>query len=421
MRRLVALGLLAAIIGLCSVPLPAQVLKTEKGDKKGDKKVDKKDPKDVKVDPKDEIKWPKLIQGKNLDAWVKEMRESPDASSREQAIRTVPLFGPSAIKAASGNLLSAIKNEKDANVRLAAVQAVPILGFDKPDIEAGLTSMTNIIKPSSGFDRHFRMETIVALAACGPIAKRAIPDIASGALKDSNSWQMRKTAAFALGRLGQPMKEDEGPDPAAVVPLAKVLELGPQGEPSHLVRKEIISALILLGPPHVEAAWRAERTGLTTAMKDHDHIVIIWAHVAFIRTEQELIKANDPHLAAVAKYLSHHEPTIRLEAIQAIGSIGNEAKSKWQEVSDIVDKAAGTVAKTPKDEVKGEDVAFATSGLWALSQMTDETGKILPVIDPLKRHPDENIKRAAENAYKALTQNPKDPVVDPKKGPAKQP
>lgn len=418
MRRLVALGLLTATIGLCSVPLPAQMLKTDKGDKKDTKK----DAKDAKDDTKDEIKWPKLIQGKNLEAWVNEMRTSPDASSRESAIRMVPLFGPSATKAASANLLYAVKSEKDASVRLAAIQTVPLLGFDgKADIEAGLDAMTNIVKSGSGFDRHFRLETMAALAACGPIAKRAVPVIAAGPLKDPFSWQMRKAAAFALGRLGQPTKNGNGPEPPAVTALADVLRLGVGGEPSHLVRKEVINSLILLGPPLVEEVWKNERLGLTTAMKDHDHVVVIWAHVAFIRTEQNFIKPGDPHLAAVAKYLGHHEPTIRIEAVQAIGTIGNEARSKWQEVADIVSDVAKRVEKTPREDVKPEDVAMASAGLWALSQMTDEKGKILPFIDGLQRHPDKNIARAAESAYKLLTQDPKNPVEDPKKGPAKVP
>jgi hypothetical protein len=406
-----AFGLLAAVMGLCAFHASAQVLKT-----------DKKYAKDAKVEPKADpkegpkIEWPKSIQGKNLDAWVKEI-SAKDASTREAAIRVLPLFGPDARKATSLILLNTIKSAtEDVSVRMAAIEVVPLLGLEKSELDAGLDAMVSIIKPGSGFDRHFRMGTVAALGSCGPIARRAIPVIATGALRDTGSWQMRKVAAFALGRLGLPMKEDEGPDIKAVDPLSEALNLG---DSSHLVRKEIINSLLVLGPPHVEASWKKERESLSKAMRDTDHVVAIWAHVVFIRTEQQLIKRDDKNLDAVARYLTNPDIALRIEALQALGTLGNEAKTRWQDIASICKDSADAVAKADKEKVRGEDLALATTCLWALSRMPDETGKILPIVDGLKRHSHKAIENAAEEAYKILTQDPKNPVIDPKKGPPK--
>lgn len=398
MRRILTLGLLTSIVGLCALTAPGQTIKT-------DPKDGKTEPKDVKPDPNVEIKWPKQIAGKSLDNWVGEMRNSKDASSREAAVRTVPLFGPDSRKAASVNLLHVMQKDPDVSVRLAAIQVVPILGFDKPELEEGLNYMVRIVDQQIPYDRSFRTETVLALGNCGPIAKRAIPAIASArCLGDVGSWQMRKASAFALGRLGLPVGPKDGPDGQAIVALSNRLLLN--NESSHVVRKEIINSMILLGPAHVESTWKKQRDALTAAMKDGDPAIAIWARVAFIRTETELIKANDTNLARIAGYLSSTDLAAKVEAIQALGTLANEAKSK------LPDLAALATTKSKKNE----DLALAASAIWAMGQMTDETAKILPLIDPLKRHDNEAIKRAAIDAYRNLTEK-KDPKApdEPKK------
>src|SRR5580692_2934907 len=103
MRRIGMFGILAmALAGICSVQTSAQATK---GGAKDEPKID----------------WPKRIQGKTLETWVREMHESTDASTRDQAIRVIPLFGPDCRKAASANLLSAISTDPDLNVRLTAI------------------------------------------------------------------------------------------------------------------------------------------------------------------------------------------------------------------------------------------------------------------------------------------------------------
>ena len=391
MHRFLGLCLFAIVACAFSVSLPAQTIKM-----------------DPKPDPKAETKftWPKEIMGKNLDAWVREMKSSRDASTRDQAIRTVPLFGPDSMKAASANLLFALTKDPDINVKLTAIATIPVLGFDLPEREAGLNALVNIVKPNSGAASHTRYETVMCLANCGPIARRAIPTLAEYTIFDQNSWQNRKAAVYALGRLGVPVGPETGPDLQAVKALVKCLRT----ETSHQIRREAINSLLLLGPPRIEAAWRDLRDALIHTMRDPDHSIEIWARVAYIRTELELIKPNDPNLAALAKYLTSSDLARKAEALQAFGLLGDEAKSR---LADII-----AVATNEKEEL-----VMVGTAIWVLAQIPAETAKILPVLDQLKKHKEEGIRKAADAAYMSLTAPPTgpkielkfDPKLDPKK------
>ncbi len=416
MRRLTFLGLfiLGMLIGIGSSELPAQVLKTDP----------KADPK-AKVEPK-QPEWPKKIMGKALDQWVKEMvsNNQKDASMRDFAIRTVPLFGPDARKAASKNLIHVLNSDPDINVKLTAISIVPMLGFDDKDMDDGLNSLAAFIRRGSTASNHTRYEVTIALGNCGPIAKRAIEPLADWTLRDPSSWQNRKAAASALGRLGMstPLPPDplakkddppkmSGPDVRAVVALAKSLS----EDFSHQVRREAVQSLLMLGPPHNQIAWTELRKSLTKAFTDSDISTRIWAHVCFIRTEQELIKPNDSNLKAIIKYTEHEEPSIRLEAIQAIGTIGNEAKSALTILIALATDPS--LAKIDDKEMTPADrdkLAIAAMAIWAMGQMTEEINKLVPILTELQQHKKEFIRKAAKAAYEHLVRKD-DPKFEPKK------
>ena len=405
MRHFLLIGLMAAGMWTVSVNLSAQVIKT---DPKPEPKMEPKAPKFV---------WPDKIQGKNLDFWVREMKESRDASTREEAIRTLSSFGPEATRAASPNLINAITKDPDINVRLTAISMVPTLGFDEANLDVGLTSLVNIINPKlSASPNHTRYEATMALGNCGPVAKRAIPVLIEYTIIDPTSWHNRKAAVYALGRLGVATDKDKGPDVVVAKALSKCLRL----ESSHQVRREAINSIMLLGPPFLEAAWKDVRDALTHGMRDPNHSIAIWSRVAFIRTEHELIKSNDPNLMALVKFLGSSDLLVKAEALEALGYLGDEAKSR---IADIIALA------TTKSE-KPEDLGMAVTAIWVLSQMPAETGQLLPIFDQLKRHKEEGIKQAADIAYRMLVLRKDDPdkkekkdpkdAKDPKKDPLKK-
>lgn len=417
MLRVTFLGLLmiGMLIGIGTSESPGQVLKTDP----------KADPK-VKEEPK-KPEWPKKILNKGLDQWVREMlvANQKDASMRDHAIRTLPLFGPDARKAASKNLIQVLSSDPDINVKLTAIATVPILGFDDGDMDAGLNALVAFIKPQvSTASNHTRYEVTMALGNCGPIAKRAILPLTEWTLTDKSSWQNRKAAASALGRLGQgtPLPPAPGakmgapvqmgpPDNLAIRALSKCLS----EDFSHQVRREAVQSLLMLGLPDSEIVWKELRASLTKAFKDSDISTRIWAHVCFIRTEANLIKPNDPNLAAVVKYTEHEEASIRLEAVQAIGTIGNEASSKISLLLQLAeDPKLAQVDEKKLTDSERDAMAIGAMAIWALGQMTSEQSKLIPVLDGLTRHKTEYIKNAAKDAYKFLTRID-DAKFDPKK------
>src|SRR5205809_5708073 len=103
MRPFFSFVLLAGVFGLSTASMPAQAPTGEGKDEA----------------PKmPEYKWPEKIQNKTIDTWIKEMRGSKDASTRDEAIRTIPFFGPVSTKALGRHLIDAIKTDPDINVRL---------------------------------------------------------------------------------------------------------------------------------------------------------------------------------------------------------------------------------------------------------------------------------------------------------------
>ena len=216
MRRISLFGALVSVsAALCSAQTWAQATKDTTTD-----------------EPK--IDWPKRIQGKTLELWVKEMHESPDASTRDQALRIIPLFGPDCRKAASANLVAAISTDPDLNVRLTAIASVPAIGFDKEHLDVGLDTLVYILNPANGMTNHMRYETAMALGNSGQIAKRALPTLINFTCVEAKSWENRKAGAFALGRLAQPDSPLAGPEVAAIDRLVAMI----QTDKSHQVRHE---------------------------------------------------------------------------------------------------------------------------------------------------------------------------------------
>jgi hypothetical protein len=414
-----SLLMLGILIGVGSPELTGQVLKTDKKETKVDPKVD------LKNEKAKEIEWPKKILNKTLDQWVRDMviANQKDASMRDQAIKTVPLFGPDARKAASKNMIEVLRNDPDINVKLTAISTVPLLGFDDRDLDDGLAALMAFVnKNLSKASNHTRYEVTMALGSCGPIAKKAIPLLAEWTLTDFTSWQNRKAACFALGRLGMPTPLPPGPmakpgdppkmsdpDVAAVHALSSRLT----SDTSYQVRREAVQSLLLLGPPGNPAAWGELRKALTTAFKDSDISTRIWAHVTFIRTELNLIKPNDPNLKAVIGYCDHEEPAFRLEAVQALGTIGNEASSALSLLQRLaMDPKLATINVKEMTVAERDMLTIAATAIWSLGQMTSEQNKLVPVLTELQQHKNEFIKAAAKDAYTNLVRAG-DPKFEP--------
>jgi hypothetical protein len=315
------------MFGLSAASMPAQAPKDDVKD-------------DVPKEP--EYKWPEKIKGKTVQTWVADMRGSKDASTREEALRTIPFFGPTATKALGHHLIEAIKLDPDINVRQTAIATVPLVMFDTPLMDEGFTTLINILKDRTQ-PSQTRGAAAAALGGCGwtKEAKKAVPTLLAITLVDPNSWQNRKAAVTALGSLGQPLMksdgkpEDGGPNIEVVKALSRLL-YQEKKDPSHLVRREAITSLLLLGPPLDAAVLKLERDALKeTYTYDVTHRSVgIWARVAYIRTELKLIGPSDPNLLYIANVIPSSDKKIKHEKkieddIKATGNHESKTRS-WR-------------------------------------------------------------------------------------------
>ena len=417
MCRFLFVLLTMSFMGIPGLQVDAQQLK-----KKPDPKAKKKDDKDP--EPK-KFEFPTEIGGKKVEYWVNEVKHSKDPSMRDLALKTIPNFGPKVRPLISKTLIHVLRTDPDINVRLTAINMVPVIGFESEDMKEGMSLLYRYLDPSYITTSHARNEALMALGRCGPVAKDMIPKIISYPLKDTTSFLNRKAAVFALGRIGmgtpKPKKSESDPDELGppdsrcILALCKSL----QYDVSHEVRREAVDSLLILGPPSEEKVWKELRKTLDAVIRDKNEIdptVTLWARVVMIRSSTEKASISDPNLIAIANMVDDKKDfSMRLEALKALAILGNEAKSRVPQLLAYAEDPL--IAKiNEKTEVESElrdgieRITLATMALTALAQMTDELNMLLPHLDKLKRHEKEPIKKAAEAAYQALTKRKDDPL-----------
>lgn len=341
--------------------------------------------------------WPKEILGKNLEAWVKDMKDHPDPSMREMAVRTIPLFGPDVRKVASANLLYVLAKDRDYSVRMSALGIVPTIGFEDKEVKPGIAAILEMMRSTQFQTRH---DAIVTLGNCGPIARDAIPTIIGFGLKDPTSWQIRRVSANALAQIGAGVAEDGGPDNAAMLALIERLQL----EPAVQARREIVQALLVLGLPNDKQTWVNLRRALEAHKKDADKSTAIWSRLCLMRTEEKKVTEKDTNVREFVGFLKSSDPAIRTETLQAIGQMGSELSFLIPDIKSIVET--------------DKDVAAAGTAVWALTTMTTHAQEILQYLNQIKKtHQIEAVRKTAEEAIKWMTEIKKEepPKKDPKK------
>src|SRR5438105_2372097 len=94
--------------------------KTKPGDPKAADKA-KNPPKKDSMGKKDDINWPKEVNGRKLAETVKDIRAASDPAVRETCIRALPFFGPEGRNGPEGkklgaiNLVDAMTKDNDMN------------------------------------------------------------------------------------------------------------------------------------------------------------------------------------------------------------------------------------------------------------------------------------------------------------------
>ncbi|HKB04380.1 MAG TPA: HEAT repeat domain-containing protein [Gemmataceae bacterium] len=347
---------------------------------------------------KDDAKWPKEINGKTVETVVKEMRSASDPAVREAAVRTLPLFGPKGREFGGNELVEAMTRDSDWNVRLAALSVSPtvLFGFatsqDAP-LAGGVSAIMSML---SSEHMHVRFDAVGAANAFGVYMRNAtsgkVVTVLTSRARESTSWQMRRAAAAALGSVGQGVQRSEAPDdrePPDQQTVGALLDILRQDNCA-MVRREAVMSLIALGT--VSAAqqkkWRADLDSVLAREKDKS--VLLWTRTCILENDPNGVKGNEQHLDAVAKVLQAPETAGKVEACQAIAIIGEDAKSKLQDLIDLMNN--------PKEEP-----VVVVAAIAAVSTMKSQAKISLPIVDRFKFSPNEDIRRMANEASDILS------------------
>lgn len=337
-----------------------------------------------------EYQPPKEILGDNLESWIKKLSDR-NPTVRSNAVRLVPLFGKDAAKAVP-KMVDMLRDQ-DISVRLAAVDVLSSNPIDDPQQlkemfgclnDSYLYSQQTSLRTQGAFAIG-RMGFVLIRAFPKDIAEKTIPRLLSEfQLRYPGSYEVRKAAAFALGRVAF---GPDGSDPRVVKGLIQSLN-----DDSVDVRVAATQSLILLGPPSNDQQLLAEKKILFDKMiAEKDGVQRIWLRVAFMRLDAKEVTANN--LKAIAESLDAKVPAVRSAAAEALGMIGRSAASKAGDLR---------VGLKLVDSEKPEDFDFLLKCLWALGQMGPDASFLMNEVRPLTQHKNEQIRKFAQDTLDQL-------------------
>jgi HEAT repeat protein len=325
------------------------------------------------------------IGGKSLDRWIAEILDQ-DPGVREKAIRTVALFGRDARKAVK-KLITEL-NDTDPSLRVNAIMALGDIGMNEDDLEKGIKGLGRLLTTDP--QAIVRFQAAVTLMKLGKDAKEAIPQLVTASRDQYSSWEVRHMAVTALGTVAVDRKE--GPDPKAIRALITALR-----DHCARVRQQALGSLITLGKPEDSNLLQSEKSALLAVLRDKDKLLTLWARVALMRID----KIDTNYLFTIAQLLKDPDVVVRINAAQALGVVGPDAKSR---VADVI------------EALHDKDPAVVTAVIAALVQMGEEVApKAVPALENLVKGENEVLKLLAQGAIDSLTKKDKKP--DAKKAP----
>lgn len=318
------------------------------------------------------------LGGKGLEDWIKEISD-PDPSVRQLAIRTVVNFGPAAQKAVP-SLQKAVLST-DASVRGDAAAALGMIQLNTDDLPRVGSTLTGLLRDNQA---PVRIQAASSLATMGVTASStATLQNLSFMINDTTSWEVRKTAAYALGRLG--LDTQKGPDPVAMKALTAALQ-----DQCAAVRLEAIMALSELGMSPRPAEVAVEIKALTARQKDRDKSVGIWATVllVFLDEKQQL---NQSNLQIMINGLSDPDLRVRIQAARALGALGRPS------VDGKPPKLPGLLTKVPQvmDGLRAAEGEMILTVLSLLGPLGDDAQLALPQVVQLTKDRELVVRYAA--------------------------
>lgn len=325
------------------------------------------------------------VAGKTFGEWVKEL-QTKDPSKRETAIRAICSYPPETSVKAIPALLFELKKHGvstpvDLSVRcnLCVALAEIFSSGEKVDAKYKAEAVALLRIQLRDTQEILKYRAATALGAMGPDAKAAIPDLMF-TLRDFITWEARQAAAAALGMINSDSMN--GPSPAVLKALYDVLH-----DPAYQVRLAAVQSLSTLGPAADEDSVDAYVAALTPiALKDPEPGLQIWARIAVIGATKDFGANN---IAPITKHLANADPGVRMQAVQALGALGPQAKA-----------SVGSLVTALNDA----DVGVQVSAMWALGRMETAAASALPALEKMVADPNQSdyMKRNAKDALKAI-------------------
>jgi HEAT repeat protein len=200
-------------------------------------------------------------------------------------------------------------------------------------------------------------------------------------LKDMLSCEARQAAALTLGQIA--LDKEKGPALNVLAALFKGL-----GDNSAQVRLACIQSLTWLGAPGDPKAKADLIAALQPlAAKDPEPTVQLWAHMAIMSVTHDI---GPEHITPICKMMEHLEVPVRVQAAQALGTIGPKAKAAIPVlIQGLTDKDPGVIMVC----------------IWALGRMEDNATLALPHLERITKDNDmpEVIQNTAKEAIKQIS------------------
>lgn len=283
-----------------------------------------------------------VLGGKNLAEWIKQTTRK-DPYLREQAVRMIGQFPPDLeTKKKVIPVLVGLLDDRDAGVGASSLGSLQAFlkfekdeAIDQKDFEKLIKALTATLTKGIAYSR---LQSINALAQIGPAAKEAIKPLVGilvpQSARELHSWDMRRAAATALGRIAY--DTEKGPELSAINALLKAMR---EDECAQVRLMSLFSIGQLGSPKDKEKYWLGteQRILQQVVKEEHDESIRLWARVVLIKLDEAnkpvapfLLKRHEEYVNDLARILKRQsaDPEIRAQAAQALGWLGATAKAE---------------------------------------------------------------------------------------------
>jgi HEAT repeats len=350
--------------------------------------------------PMNERVWPKEVGGKDLKGWLAELKDSPDGSLRELAVKAIPEFGPSIRKEVLQPMLTALRKETDPGVKVNLLIVLGNIGPEDADDGKKLADQLKLVALNSPQGSPYRLHAARGLANCFKYAIDAIPELAK--VLDDSAWETRRTAAHAIGLIAKPNEKRPAPPKFALDAIRDRLKL----EKTVPVRLELVQSLVMMGPPafanpndYVKVIEPYYKVVLEQQKEEKDKATLVWFYVLIMLYDGSQL--NDSTIQKIADFLPQPDANGRIAALRALALLDDRAKTFLPNIANALNHP---------------DPYTASEAIQSLAAMGTTAKSTLPDLEKFKAATkDEIMKDLATQAIEIISgkKNPAAPAPPP--------